>query len=137
MVMFSVQVHSLSADETHLELVWASAYMYDHRSIDRQERIRSVQKLRFSDPCDPLADLVFSVACNLIEFFSFFRCPRGAARAWTVMWMQGFRCSVVGQGVRLGLRGHGRALAVVAVVPAHVGVDTEAAGAAREGAFER
>ena len=40
------------------------------------------------------------------------------------------------RAVRLSLRGHGCAFAVVPVVPAHVGVDAEAAGAARERALE-
>ena len=52
------------------------------------------------------------------------------------MRVRGLWGAVVGGGVGLGLRGHGRAFAMVPVVSAHVGVDAEAAGAAREGAFE-
>ncbi len=59
----------------------------------------------------------------------------GAARA--VVGVRGFWSAIVGREVWLGLHGHGCAFAMVSVVPPHVGVDTEATGASREGAFER
>lgn len=46
--------------------------MHDHGSVHGQKRLWAIQKFGFPNSMDALADLIFRIPSNLVQFFAVF-----------------------------------------------------------------
>jgi hypothetical protein len=66
----------------HLVLVWATSDVHDHLAIQSKKRLLSEKKLALAHGSYAVADVIFSVAGDLVQLFAILvaGCPRSAAR---------------------------------------------------------
>jgi hypothetical protein len=65
-------------DAADLELMRTPTNVDQHRTINRQQRFRTIEKLSLPHTRYPIANLVFGIASNLIKLFTVFGRSIGA-----------------------------------------------------------